>query len=57
LCSGFTNATVERVDVRPADAGVPEIGHFGFFRPAHRDTLWRDAAAWLRGPQQIQSSS
>jgi predicted alpha/beta hydrolase len=52
LCSGFTNATVE-----PADAGVPEIGHFGFFRPAHRDTLWRGAAAWLRGPQQIQSSS
>jgi predicted alpha/beta hydrolase len=47
LCAGFTNAQVERVDVRPADVGVPKIGHFGFFRPAHRDTLWRDAAEWL----------
>jgi predicted alpha/beta hydrolase len=47
LCAGFTNAMVERRDVSPADVGVPKIGHFGFFRPAHRDTLWRDAAEWL----------
>ena len=31
----------------PADAGTAKIGHFGFFRPEHRDTLWRDAAEWL----------
>jgi predicted alpha/beta hydrolase len=47
LCSGFTGTTVERVDIRPADASAAKIGHFGFFRPEHRDTLWRDAAAWL----------
>jgi predicted alpha/beta hydrolase len=26
---------------------VPKIGHLGFFRPEHRDTLWRGAAEWL----------
>ena len=23
------------------------IGHLGFFRPEHRDTLWRGAAEWI----------
>jgi predicted alpha/beta hydrolase len=35
--------------VTPADAGVAKIGHFGFFRPDVRDTLWAAAAHWLRG--------
>jgi predicted alpha/beta hydrolase len=48
LCAGFVNAQLERRDVSPAEAGVDTIGHFGFFRPAHRDTLWRDAAEWLK---------
>ncbi len=47
LCSGFIGATAERIDIHPGDAGVAKIGHFGFFRPEHRDTLWRDAAEWL----------
>jgi len=47
LCSGFTGATVERVDIHPRDVGARKIGHFGFFRPEHRDTLWRDAEKWL----------
>ena len=47
LCSGFTGTTAERIDIRPGDAGVAKIGHFGFFRPEHRDALWRDAAEWL----------
>jgi predicted alpha/beta hydrolase len=33
--------------VAPADAGVGRIGHFGFFRPDLRDTLWKQAADWL----------
>jgi predicted alpha/beta hydrolase len=49
LCAGFTNAKPERRDVSPAEVGATRIGHFGFFRPEHRGTLWRDAAAWLRG--------
>jgi predicted alpha/beta hydrolase len=49
LCAGFTNAKAERRDASPAEVGATRIGHFGFFRPEHRDTLWRDAAEWLRG--------
>ena len=47
LCSGFTSITPEIVTVTPAEAGVARIGHFGFFRPDHRDTLWRSAADWI----------
>ena len=35
------------VTVTPADTGVSRIGHMGFFRPEHRDTLWRGAAEWI----------
>jgi predicted alpha/beta hydrolase len=47
LCSGFTAAKPEILTVTPADAGVSRIGHLGFFRPEHRDALWRGAAEWL----------
>jgi predicted alpha/beta hydrolase len=47
LCSGFTAIEPEILSVSPSDAGVSRIGHFGFFRPEHRDTLWRGAAEWL----------
>ncbi len=47
LCSGFTATTPEILTITPADAGVTGIGHLGFFRPEHRDTLWRGAAEWL----------
>jgi predicted alpha/beta hydrolase len=48
LCSGFTSIKPEIVTVTPADAGVAKIGHMGFFRPEHRDTLWRGAAEWIQ---------
>ena len=38
----------EIMSIRPADADVKKIGHFGFFRPEHRDTLWRGAAEWIQ---------
>ncbi len=47
LCSGFSSIEPEILTVSPADAGVTSIGHFGFFRPEHRDTLWRGAAEWI----------
>lgn len=47
LCSGFASITPEIDVITPADVGAPRIGHFGFFRPQHRDTLWRGAAEWL----------
>ncbi|MGZ3291958.1 MAG: alpha/beta hydrolase family protein [Xanthobacteraceae bacterium] len=48
LCSGFTSITPEIITITPAEAGVAKIGHFGFFRPDHRDTLWRSAADWIQ---------
>jgi predicted alpha/beta hydrolase len=48
LCSGFTAITPEIISITPADAGVTAIGHLGFFRPEHRDTLWRGAAEWIQ---------
>jgi predicted alpha/beta hydrolase len=47
LCSGFTATKPEILTITPADADVLKIGHLGFFRPEHRDTLWRGAAEWL----------
>jgi predicted alpha/beta hydrolase len=47
LCSAFTAIAPEIVEIAPADIGARKIGHFGFFRPEHRDTLWRGAAEWL----------
>jgi len=47
LATGFKAATPEIVAIRPADADVKAIGHLGFFRSEHRDTLWRGAAEWL----------
>ena len=32
-------------------AGAAKIGHFGFFKPEHRDTLWRGAAEWLQAAE------
>jgi len=47
LCSGFTGTNPQRLDIRPGDVAAKRIGHFGFFRLEHRDTLWREAADWL----------
>jgi predicted alpha/beta hydrolase len=44
---GFYPNAPHRVEgVDPAQHGGA-IGHFGFFRERHRETLWRDAAGWL----------
>ena len=47
LCAGFTSVKPDIVSITPADTGVSRIGHFGFFKPRHRETLWRDAAEWI----------
>jgi predicted alpha/beta hydrolase len=51
LCSGFTSIKPDILDVTPADIGAAKIGHFGFFRPEHRDTLWRGAAEWIQAAE------
>ena len=47
LCSFYSATKPELIALAPADLGVAKLGHFGFFRPEHRDTLWRGAAEWL----------
>ena len=47
LCAAYSSITPEILSVSPRELGVPKIGHLGFFRPEHRDTLWRGAAEWL----------
>jgi predicted alpha/beta hydrolase len=51
LCSGFTAIQPEVLNIAPADANASKIGHLGFFRPEHRDTLWRGAAEWLQATE------
>ena len=48
LCAGFTSIRPDIHVIAPAEAGARKIGHFGFFRPQHRDTLWRGAAEWIQ---------
>jgi len=51
LCAGFTRAKPEILTITPVEIGATRIGHFGFFRPEHRDTLWRGAAEWLQAAE------
>ncbi len=44
----FPGAEQELQRVRLAQVGTTKIGHFGFFRERFRDSLWREAADWLR---------
>jgi predicted alpha/beta hydrolase len=46
LHSFYRGARIERRHVTPEPGA--RIGHFGFFNPRHRDTLWADTLAWLR---------
>jgi predicted alpha/beta hydrolase len=43
--TGSVDRSVWRIT--PSDVDVAKIGHFGFFRPEMRETLWRQAADWL----------
>lgn len=33
--------------VEPPAVGARSVGHFGFFRPRFRESLWREAVAWV----------
>lgn len=40
--------SVHHARVRPRDVGASSLGHFGFFRPRVRESLWRDSIAFIR---------
>lgn len=48
LLSWYGSPRIERRHIRPADAGLPAIGHFGFFRLDPDTPLWRESADWLK---------
>ena len=47
LGSYFTGAPRERWQIDPADTATGRVGHAGFFREKHRDTLWPRIIDWL----------
>lgn len=47
LLAPLVNATIDRQQIKPADAGVPAIGHMGFFRKRSAATMWPRAGNWL----------
>jgi predicted alpha/beta hydrolase len=52
LLDAYTGADITHRHLTPQDLGVPEIGHFGFFRERFRDTLWQESVAWLHRQEQ-----
>jgi predicted alpha/beta hydrolase len=50
LLALYPNARGDIRRIDPADLGRKSVGHFGFFREAFRDSLWREAADWLENP-------
>jgi predicted alpha/beta hydrolase len=47
LVGPLVNAGVERRQIAPQDAGVPAIGHMGFFRKRCATVLWPQIGSWL----------
>lgn len=37
----YANAPCTLLRIQPREAGLSRIGHFGFFRPEHEQTLWQ----------------
>jgi predicted alpha/beta hydrolase len=56
LHSFYRNASVDRRHIAPQDAGAKRIGHFGFFRPQFKNTLWQQALAWMEERTQTDRS-
>ena len=44
----FPNSQMERRWLKPADFGLSEVGHMGFFRPQNR-VLWPQVTSWIAG--------
>ncbi|HVR43621.1 MAG TPA: alpha/beta fold hydrolase [Thermoanaerobaculia bacterium] len=47
LLAGFLSAPIEHRRVDPSAAGLPRVGHLGFFRESSRESLWRATIEWM----------
>ncbi len=45
--SGYKNAPLECIDFTPAQLGVAQVGHVGYFRPSVGKALWPKMLQWL----------
>ncbi len=58
LIEPLVNARIERRQIAPRDAGMPAIGHMGFFRKHASERLWPQLGSWLLeqlGPADTQT--
>lgn len=55
LIAPLVNATIKRQQITPRDAGMPAIGHMGFFRKSSAQQLWPQVGEWLR--EQLQHAN
>jgi predicted alpha/beta hydrolase len=46
MMEAYTGAPVERRHVSPAEVGMKQIGHFGFYR-SEAEPLWKQVCDWL----------
>ena len=46
----FRHCTIREQRIDPQAAGLPRVGHFGFFRTRMRDTLWPIVGDFLAAP-------
>jgi predicted alpha/beta hydrolase len=44
---GYSGAAVQRIDFKPAELGVEQVGHMGYFRAQAGAVLWPQILAWL----------
>jgi predicted alpha/beta hydrolase len=47
LHDAYSGAHVDYRVLSPQQFDLPRIGHFGFFKRTHEDTLWPVVSAWL----------
>lgn len=55
LAGYYPHARIERLHVQPADWGLTEIGHFGFFKRSMPAERWDEIAQWLEQAVQARS--
>lgn len=55
LVSHLASAAIERRNIDPRAAGVPAIGHMGFFRRRCEAALWGQVADWLQAQVALEA--
>jgi predicted alpha/beta hydrolase len=49
LMAMYPKTRAELATASPSQTGGRAIGHFGYFRDVHRETLWTEALRWILG--------